>query len=269
MPASYWLNLIQGDLVAAPENPWLQSLKNLLTDWQIETADAEASTADCLEFMYESLADQRRERRFGQGVLLSTIHSVKGMEFNHVFVLDGGWSGQNKEEQRRLMYVAMTRAKETLCLLQRGDLINPYWLEIEGDFMLTRPAAEIQITEALPPAKRYAVLGMQDFYLSYAGRFAQQEPIHQALAQLQTGSRVRVLGEGDDVAIRHDSVTIARLSHNAAALWRERLTAIESATVIAMVRRYRQDSEESYRDQCRVDSWEIPLLEIAYRMPAH
>lgn len=265
LPASYWLNLIQNDIADAPENPWLQSLKNLLTDWQNETADAEVVTAECLEFLYESLADQRRERRFGQGVLLSTIHSVKGMEFNHVFVLDGGWGAQYMEEQRRLLYVAMTRAKENLCLMQRSDSNNPYWREIDGDFLFPRLAAETQSAEAAQTVKRYAVLGMSDFYLSYGGRFPETAPIHRVLGQLHTGNRVELQAEGEDITVRHESVTIAKLSHKTAAVWRGRLAEVESAAVIAMVRRYREDSEEFYRDQCRVESWEIPLLEIVWR----
>jgi ATP-dependent DNA helicase RecQ len=266
--ASHWLGMIRSELAAAPDNPWLLGLKGLLEDWQSETLDAEVPAADCLEFLYESLAGQRRERRFGQGVLLGTIHSVKGMEFDHVFVLDGGWNAQNREEQRRLLYVAMTRARETLCLMQRGDRDNPYWREIDGDFLLVRPAAETQAPAPSWTPTRYAVLGMADFYLSYAGRFPEQAPIHQALAQLQAGSRVDLVPEGEgDVAVRHGEVTVARLSQTAAAVWRGRLADVESAAVIAMVRRYREDSEESYRAQCRLDRWEIPLLEVVWRMP--
>lgn len=57
---------------------------------------------------------------------LSTIHSVKGLEFDCVFVVDivdaiaipSNQSDElDSEEERRLFYVAMTRAKESLFLL--------------------------------------------------------------------------------------------------------------------------------------------------------
>ncbi|RVU55376.1 ATP-dependent helicase [Anaerosphaera multitolerans] len=59
---------------------------------------------------------------------LSTIHSIKGLEFNTVFVIDlveGILPSNNSlegdlnslEEERRLFYVAMTRAKENLYLM--------------------------------------------------------------------------------------------------------------------------------------------------------
>jgi len=58
----------------------------------------------------------------GEGIFMSTIHAAKGMEFPHVFVLDGDWrhpaDSARWEEERRIMYVAMTRAEETLRLLK-------------------------------------------------------------------------------------------------------------------------------------------------------
>ena len=60
-------------------------------------------------------------------VTLMTIHSAKGLEFNHVFIigLEEGifphsmclYSNSEIEEERRLCYVAITRAKEKLTIL--------------------------------------------------------------------------------------------------------------------------------------------------------
>ncbi|MGN6668751.1 MAG: ATP-dependent helicase [Trinickia sp.] len=60
-------------------------------------------------------------------LILSTIHSAKGQEWRNVFVLNGvdgcipsdlGTGSQEEiEEERRLLYVAMTRAKEDLHLI--------------------------------------------------------------------------------------------------------------------------------------------------------
>jgi DNA helicase-2/ATP-dependent DNA helicase PcrA len=62
-----------------------------------------------------------------RGVQLSTIHSVKGLEFSVVFLagLDEGifphvkakGSFSRMQEERRLFYVAVTRARQQLYLL--------------------------------------------------------------------------------------------------------------------------------------------------------
>ena len=66
-------------------------------------------------------------------VELSTVHSSKGLEYDVVFLIDvvrGEFPGRNAtvgkalEEERRLFYVAMTRAKESLYVLypqRRGE----------------------------------------------------------------------------------------------------------------------------------------------------
>ena len=66
---------------------------------------------------------EKREAKVG--VKLMTVHAAKGLEFKYVFITgledglfphqrDGGDSDQ--EEERRLFYVALTRAKEKLYL---------------------------------------------------------------------------------------------------------------------------------------------------------
>ncbi len=98
----------------------LRRLEEILSDWREETDNSELSVKDAVEYLCESLAEQRRESRYSDGIFLSTIHSAKGMEFAHLFLPDGDWrargSRKQQEEERRLYYVVMTRARETLCL---------------------------------------------------------------------------------------------------------------------------------------------------------
>ena len=72
------------------------------------------------------------------GVTLSTMHSSKGLEWKHVFIIDcvegicpfkKAKTDADFEEERRLFYVAMTRAKQYLYLCtyeQSGNKsVNP------------------------------------------------------------------------------------------------------------------------------------------------
>ncbi len=76
----------------------------------------------------QSTGDQSGDPRLDEDYLiLSTVHSAKGQEWDSVFVLnvtDGNFpsefstgSASGIEEERRLMYVAMTRAKQSLSLI--------------------------------------------------------------------------------------------------------------------------------------------------------
>ncbi|MEE4167072.1 MAG: 3'-5' exonuclease, partial [Desulfocapsaceae bacterium] len=67
-------------------------------------------------------------------LVLSTIHSAKGLEWEAVFVIglaDGrfphaqAFAGEQWEEERRLLYVAATRAKQHLYLTYPRELMTP------------------------------------------------------------------------------------------------------------------------------------------------
>lgn len=71
----------------------------------------------------EVVLDQSTDNESEKGVILSTIHSVKGLEFKAVFIvaLEEGIfptirDEADLEEERRVAYVAVTRAKERLYL---------------------------------------------------------------------------------------------------------------------------------------------------------
>ena len=66
---------------------------------------------------------EQKKKEEQKGIHLMTIHAAKGLEFDTVFII-GANEGQipykkakseeETEEERRLFYVAMTRAKEVL-----------------------------------------------------------------------------------------------------------------------------------------------------------
>lgn len=74
--------------------------------------------------------DQDELSREANAVALMTVHAAKGLEFDTVFVTgleeglfphDGLGEERDEEEERRLFYVAMTRAKERLILTHAGS----------------------------------------------------------------------------------------------------------------------------------------------------
>jgi DNA helicase-2/ATP-dependent DNA helicase PcrA len=80
----------------------------------------------------EALAPDQKE---DETLVLSTIHSAKGLEWHSVFVihaLEGRFPSFNSlksqtdlEEERRLMYVAITRAEENLAITYPSQIWDP------------------------------------------------------------------------------------------------------------------------------------------------
>ena len=93
----------------------------------------------------ETIVDVESPGKEDEYLTLSTIHSAKGLEWNSVFViyaLDGRFPASRAvddldalEEERRLMYVACTRAKEHLFITYP---INIY--DRETGMILTKPS---------------------------------------------------------------------------------------------------------------------------------
>jgi len=102
-----------------------------------------------LEPPTESVSDIESPGPETEYLALSTVHSAKGLEWNTVFViyaLEGRFptmrsvaSDEELEEERRLMYVACTRAKEHLFITYP---INVY--DRESGMILSKPSRFIQ-----------------------------------------------------------------------------------------------------------------------------
>lgn len=260
------VDTIAGEL---SDNIWWELMRGILREVREENGNAQLPTSCFIESVYEALAEQRRDQTIGTGIFLSTVHSAKGMEFPHVFVPGGGWtrgkSQQEQEEERRVFYVAMTRAKETLCIFERADAPNPHTNFIEGDFLLKRDPPVIALEDEMVLRRRYDILGMEDLFLDYAGRKRQEDPIHASLAALSPGDLLTATLKGDYIELHDENgVCVAQLSKTALKTWRRRLDSYERIIVLAMVQRRAEDSGEEYRDRCKCEQWEIPLAEVVY-----
>lgn len=101
-------------------------------------------TADAFSSHVEQMAAQSSSGD-GEGVVVSTIHSSKGLEWKHVIVsgceaaLMPHAKSDDKEEERRLFYVAITRSKGSVDLCHsktrfgRSQSPSPYLLEISAN----------------------------------------------------------------------------------------------------------------------------------------
>ncbi len=259
------------------DNRWWDNLRRILLAWREETANTPQPARFVEEHVCDWLAEQRRTPLVGEGVFLSTIHSAKGMEFDHLLIADGGWGSAGPagrvEEERRLYYVAVTRARETLCLFQQaGGKGNPYVAEMGGDHLLRRqggvgggggsPAEVAPADRERLLHREYAVLGLKEIDLGYAGRQPAGAPIHAALRDAPTGARLAIVPRGNRLLVTHQGHPIAALSRASHHRWSGRLEKVREVRLLAMVRRKSSDGDEGYRARYRVDEWEVPMVEV-------
>jgi len=110
-------------LKAADAQARAENLQEMITDaarYEQRRSD-EDQNATLQEYVerVSLLADDQQEEKTGQ-VQLMTVHAGKGLEFNTVFIVGAETSifpsgrGGEPDEERRLMYVAVTRAKKRL-----------------------------------------------------------------------------------------------------------------------------------------------------------
>lgn len=113
-----------------------RSISSLLSDLALEPPN-------------ESVSDITPPGKDDECLVLSTIHSAKGLEWHSVFVihvLDGRFpisraaeDDDEMEEERRLMYVACTRAKENLFLIYPVHIYDR-----ESGMVLSKPSRFIE-----------------------------------------------------------------------------------------------------------------------------
>ena len=238
--------------ITAENNPWHELLKDLLAQWQDETDDHLLPVAEALDFVYDSLAEQRREQRVGRGVFLATVHAAKGTEFDHVLVPGTGWTGAadraRQEEERRLYYVAMTRARQTLTLFADRPGRHPHVRLLRGEFLLQRSAPACATVPHEVLAQRYELLGLDDVDLGFAGSRFERHPIHTALAELQPGSPLQFVAHGEQIELADaQGRPVARLSQAACRRWKDRLPMVFAATGHIHLEHFRSGAAPSSR----------------------
>ena len=195
-----------------------------------------------------------------------TAHRAKGLEFDHVAVLDGGWERVGRDEDpdapRRLYYVAMTRARQTLSLVS-----FPGFHSLQ-DALLDIPAVLRRQSAKLPPAtpelaRQYRRPGLDEIDLGFAGRHLGSHPVHRAIAALSSGDplKARVNKQGRWELLNRSGTVVGRLANN---FEPPHGTHCSSATVLAVVTWSREASAPQYRDSVRCDTWEVVVPELVF-----
>jgi DNA helicase-2/ATP-dependent DNA helicase PcrA len=140
----------------------LDSSKGGQTGSQLDDLDALAQVADLhpdpatFERWLRGVLEQR-SAAVGAGVTLSTVHRVKGMEWDHV-VVAGVTDGvlphrlaEDEEEERRVLHVAITRARRRCVVLADATRPSPFLGELDGTAPVRAERPKASATTSVTP----------------------------------------------------------------------------------------------------------------------
>ena len=239
--------------VGPASNPWLRLLRQSIDEIEASWGDSPVPASLACEALYE-FGNEARAAERGR-LTLSTVHGAKGREFRHVVMLDGGDWRRADEEERRLYYVGMTRARENLVLCQASRDGNPFTPALAAP--LVRRSALPESVERPPAlALRYCTLGLREVDIGFAGRFDAAAPVHRAIAALKVGDRLLLAGRRE---LRNsEGYCVGRLARAVELPVGEVL----DVRVDALVRRTRQQSEARFQEALRSDAWWVVLATL-------
>ena len=242
--------------------PWTELLLEAIEAHEDEVGEANFPVDSFIEW----LAEWGREARKRQhGLLLSTAHRAKGLEFDHVIVLDGGWDRVGREEDpdasRRLYYVSMTRARQTLAL---GCFGKPNLIQTalrDSQAVVWRKPLELP-----PPApelrRRYRQLNLKDVHLSFAGQRPSHHPVHAAIAALSPNDPLKIQKQYERWELLDQTgLVVGRLARSFKPPQGMHCT---RASVLAIATWGRQHSDPEYQQNLQCDTWEVVVPELIF-----
>jgi ATP-dependent DNA helicase RecQ len=238
-------------------------------DQLVSTLDESSlSPREVQEFFGELLMDRRRERVLGDGVLLSTLHGSKGLEFDDVLVVGipaaNDLDAKRSEETRRLFYVGMTRAKANLSILACATKSLPLLADL--------PAALTERID-LPDAERetgephYESPSLEHIDLDWTARKGDHAAIAQAIDRLVPGSELRTIQrEGQSLLVDARGSRVGAFSERGRAWLAAKEGFTVSATCLAILRRTRAMSEKAgyTLPSSAPDFWHVVLPELKF-----
>ncbi|MBC6443259.1 MAG: RecQ family ATP-dependent DNA helicase [Rhodobacteraceae bacterium] len=236
---------------------WIDTIAMGIADLGRAIGTRMVPTPEVIEWLAEWARDARGEQR---GLLLLTAHRAKGLEFDHVIVLDGGWDRQSAEEDpdasRRLFYVAMTRARRTLAAITS----RPHWFIPTDEASVIERRLEVKHCDLNLMGPIPSPITMSDVDLSYAGRLGHRNVAHVAISQLNVGDPLeirRIKGRWDVFA--GNDVQVGRMAKS----WSPRTKVHSIATRVgALIQWRRADCAEAFQSQMQRDVWEVVLPEL-------
>lgn len=236
--------------------PWWSMLKEGMDEFTEELGDRETDRKAVIEWFAEWGRDARKRQ---SGLLLLTAHRAKGLEFDDVVILDGGWDrrslGEDRDAARRLYYVAMTRARRSLALILMTNR-HPIIDGLDDPSVLIRAKSQDNL-DATDCKRIYQTLNPSEVNLDFAGRIAGDSETLMAIERLNAGDLLTLKDvEGPWFVFDQNDVRVGRLANKFKPPEGTRFVA---GRLFATSTRFRTDSGDAYQAQLKRDQWNVVL----------
>lgn len=236
-----------------PTNPYWGDLAVVADELGGQLDELELPPAAILDALYEASQDSAQNGD-AAAVKLLTAHSAKGLEFKHVIVMDcGDWRAS--DDDRRLLYVAMTRAKQSLTLFRIDNGRNTLLSDLS-----TVEGVQSLLPDLLPQhrpeiQRRYLTYGPKEVALSFAGKQPDGHSLHRHLRSLTVGSEVLLRNR---FFYKTTGEVVGQLAKSVVDFPEGEARGIVKGVMV----RLRSQSKPEYINMLKTDRWEVPLVEF-------
>ncbi len=246
-------------LNAIPASRWTDRIGEGLGQLAREIECKEIPSPDVIEWFAEWSKDTWGEQR---GLKLLTAHRAKGLEFDDVVIMDGGWERPSRKEDqdapRRLFYVAMTRARRNLIVMSND---NHEYLPTASPSVVTRHVVP-DLTTVPGPRRFFQSPEMKMVDLSFAGRQGDRHIVHDAIAEAQIGAPVRISRVGDRWQIK--DLQGRPLGRMAKAFAPPMGTKFVAGEIAAIINWRKEDADERFHHLMKRANWEVVVPELVF-----
>ena len=242
------------------EHPYRALLAQFINEVESIAPGNPHVVSDIIEALYEFRSGSQTTHHDNRHapLLLLTAHRAKGLEFDHVVILDAGGWRQSSDDERRLYYVAMTRARQTLTLCSQHGLKHPFIRDCETLCLKTQsePQKETQSFKV-----RSWIANPSHVKLSWPAFFSSDKAVHRAIAALDFGSdlELRQKQDGDqgwELADKRGT-TVARMA-KAFSPPNGQISSVKVAAIMA------RSKKKGDFESLKTEAWEVVLPEISF-----
>ncbi len=268
------VNELVHDLIGDTQvrNPlWLEHLSLMARDYQEECGSIRRPMREFSEYVWDISRDLGRfERANAQGIGIATMHGAKGLEFSAVLLVGHPLPKSDPEEERRVYYVGMTRAKDRLHLC----CINEHPFAREAQSAGKEIISFQNCTSPLSPEEeretkaRLWEMQPDDVVLSFPAAKTGHPQTTAMINSLETDShQFEFQPRGDRYLITADQVPVCMLSAKGNGRYQGFLDqGLRVELILHLASLYRTPSEQDlaggWVDHNRFPSWHVPLFQL-------